>query len=52
MPLPTSPLNNFGYGLEFDATGRLDDLRIDFEAIAEHIYQLERAARAREAGWR
>lgn len=50
VPLPTSPLNKFGYGLEFDALGRLDDLRIDFEGIAEHIYQLDRAARIGGSG--
>jgi penicillin-insensitive murein endopeptidase len=44
VPLPTSMVNRWGYDLEFDDSGRLDDLRIDYEAIAEHIYQLHLAA--------
>jgi len=44
-PLPTSVFNKFGYGLEFDASGRLDELRIDFVAIGAHLVQLDRAAR-------
>lgn len=43
--LPVNSLNHFGYGLEFDATGSLGDLRIDFEAMAEHLYQLAEAAK-------
>jgi penicillin-insensitive murein DD-endopeptidase len=42
--LPTTALNKFGYALEFDNKGALDDLRIDFEALAEHLYQLDKAA--------
>lgn len=42
--LPTNAANKFGYALEFDATGKLGDLRIDFEAMAEHLYQLAAAA--------
>lgn len=45
--LPSNPLNKFGYGLEFDKRGVLDDLRIDFEAMAEHLYQLSEAAKKR-----
>ena len=41
VPLPTHVLNKFGYDLEFDAEGRHRNLRIDFEAIAEHLYQLD-----------
>ncbi|HWW73013.1 MAG TPA: penicillin-insensitive murein endopeptidase [Duganella sp.] len=47
VPLPTNSLNKFGYGLEFDASGSLGDLRIDFEAMAEHLYQLAEAAKRR-----
>lgn len=47
--IPRSPFNKFGYALEFDSAGRLDDLTIDFDAIAEHLYALDRAARARGA---
>lgn len=53
VALPTNPLNKWGYGLEFDAEGRLDDLAIDFEAIAEHIYHLREASlRHRVDIWR
>ena len=52
VPLPTSPFTRFGYDLEFDAEGRLDDLRIDFEALAEHLHELHRAAEARGVGIR
>jgi len=52
IPLPTRPWNKWGYSIEFDARGRVDDLAIDFEAIAEHIYQLHRAAQAHGAGIR
>ncbi|MFC0253072.1 penicillin-insensitive murein endopeptidase [Massilia consociata] len=45
--LPASPLNRFGYDLEFDGNGRLDDLRIDFVAIAAHLNQLDKQARQR-----
>lgn len=43
--LPTSIQNKFGYELEFNARGALDDLQIDFEAMAEHLYQLAEAAK-------
>ncbi len=53
VALPTSALNKWGYGLEFDADGRLDELQIDFEAIAEHIYHLREASlRHRVDIWR
>ena len=45
VPLPASALNRFGYGIDFDEAGRFEDLRIDFGAIAEHLYQLDRVAR-------
>ena len=43
--LPTTALNKFGYGLEFDAHGTLDHLHIDFEAMGEHLYQLAESAK-------
>jgi penicillin-insensitive murein DD-endopeptidase len=50
---PTSPLNKWGYNLEFDARGRHEDLSIDFEAIGAHLVALHRAARSNGAGiWR
>jgi penicillin-insensitive murein endopeptidase len=44
--LATRPWNRFGYGIEFDKTGRAGDLQIDFEAIAMHLGYLQKAARA------
>jgi len=53
VPLPTSVLNKWGYDLEFDSEGRLDNLAIDFDAIAEHIYQLHRKAKEADGDiWR
>jgi penicillin-insensitive murein DD-endopeptidase len=50
VPLPGGVTNRFGYDIEFDGEGHYEDLRIDFEAIAEHLYQLDAAARARGYG--
>jgi penicillin-insensitive murein endopeptidase len=44
VPLPTSPLNKFGYALEFDDSGRMDDYSIDFGAVAKHLLELNKAA--------
>lgn len=41
VALPSSVLNKWGYALEFDADGKTENLKIDFVAIAEHIYQLQ-----------
>jgi penicillin-insensitive murein endopeptidase len=46
VPVPTSPWTRFGYGFDFDSLGQYGKLRIDFEAIAEHLAALDRAARA------
>lgn len=46
VPLPTDLTDKLGYDLEFDAQARHGDYAIDFEALAEHLYQLDRAARA------
>lgn len=48
--LPANADNRFGYGLEFDDDGRLGDDRIDFEAIAEHLFALHAAARVAGIG--
>ncbi len=48
--LPRSAANRYGYDAEFDNAGRMDRLQIDFEAIAVHLYQLDRQARKRGAG--
>lgn len=53
VPLPTSIENKFGYGLEFDINGKLDDLAIDFEAISAHIAAIKKAAETEGVGiWR
>ncbi|MBT8065836.1 MAG: penicillin-insensitive murein endopeptidase [Gammaproteobacteria bacterium] len=53
VKLPSSVLNKWGYDLEFDSDGRLDDLQIDFDAIAEHVYQLDVIAKRQGIGiWR
>lgn len=49
VPLPTGPMNRFGYDIEFDAKARYGEYRIDFAALAEHLYQLDVAARANGA---
>ncbi len=50
VPLPTSVTNRFGYDIEFDAGGKFGAYRIDFSAIAEHLYQLDVAAKSMDAG--
>lgn len=52
VPLPTNILNMWGYDLEFDSVGRLDDLIIDAETMAEHIYQLHRISEKHGIGIR
>jgi len=49
VPLPTGITNRFGYDIEFDADARYGEYSIDFPAMAEHLYQLHVAARARGA---
>jgi penicillin-insensitive murein endopeptidase len=48
--LPTALGNRFGYDIEFDPQGRYANYQIDFTALAEHLYQLHRAAIQRGAG--
>ena len=45
VALPTSVFNKFGYNIEFDKKGKYEELTIDFEALAAHIYFLNEAAR-------
>jgi penicillin-insensitive murein endopeptidase len=49
VPIPTAPTTRFGYDLEFDAEAQLDELQIDFVALAEHLYQLNAAAQRNNA---
>lgn len=50
VPIPTRVNEKFGYSAEFDADARWDGYRIDFNALAEHLYQLHRAAAAHGIG--
>lgn len=50
VPLPTSVTSRFGYDIEFDKDGRFEEYRIDFEGLAEHLYQLYEVAKARGVG--
>lgn len=50
VTLPTPVGERFGYDIEFDAQGRWGEYRIDFAALAEHLYQLHRAAADRGIG--
>lgn len=45
VPLPHSPLEKFGYDIEFNDLGRCDDYVIDFDAMGEHLLALDQAAR-------
>lgn len=50
VALPSAVTNKFGYGIEFDSRAQFENLTIDFEAIAEHLYSLHRAAKAEGIG--
>lgn len=45
--LPGSAANKYGYAWEFDGAGKADGLTIDYEALAEHLVQLDRAGKQR-----
>jgi len=45
--LPTPATQRFGYDIEFDKDARYGEYSIDFAAMAEHLYLLNQAARAR-----
>jgi penicillin-insensitive murein endopeptidase len=52
VPLPTSALNKFGYGIEFSLDGRFEDLAIDFEAMAAHLAAVRATAASANVGIR
>ena len=52
VPLSTHVFNKWGYDVEFDGRGRYEDVGIDFEAMAAHLVELQRAAEARGIGIR
>jgi penicillin-insensitive murein endopeptidase len=44
--MPTSIFNQYGYSVRFDRKGRYGSLKLDFEAMGEHLLALDKAARA------
>lgn len=50
VPLPTGVGNKFGYNINFDANAKYMGYTIDFEAIAEHLYQLDIASKTQDVG--
>jgi penicillin-insensitive murein DD-endopeptidase len=50
VPLPTGLGNRLGYDIEFNADAQHGEYSIDFPALAEHLYQLHAAAKARGVG--
>jgi penicillin-insensitive murein endopeptidase len=53
VPLPTNPVNRYGYDIEFDTRGRYEEYIIDYEALAAHLVALHQTARQHGAGiWR
>jgi penicillin-insensitive murein endopeptidase len=44
VELPIGITNQLGYNIEFDQDGRFDEFHIDFDAMAEHLLALRRAA--------
>jgi penicillin-insensitive murein DD-endopeptidase len=49
VALPTNIANKFGYDIEFDSHAKFRDYAIDFEAIGEHLYALDIAAKKLKA---
>lgn len=53
VEMKTNIFNKWGYNVEFDSKGRFENLKIDYEAMAMHIYALK--IKAKEDGvkiWR
>ena len=50
VPLPTSLTDKLGYDAEFNQEAKYGEYTIDFEALAEHLYQLDIAAKAAGSG--
>ncbi|MEZ0231494.1 MAG: hypothetical protein ACAH12_01535 [Methylophilaceae bacterium] len=50
VPLLTGLLEKFGYNIEFDSNGKYKNYTIDFDAIGEHLYQLDLAAKHHGSG--
>lgn len=47
--LPTHPFNLNGYALDFDSDGSLGGLKVDFDAMANHLLALRAAAEDQQA---
>lgn len=43
--LPTNPFNKFGYNIEFDASGKFEEFKIDYDALAAHIVELHKESK-------
>lgn len=52
VDLPIGITNKLGYNIEFDQSAIYDELRIDFDAMAEHLLALRRAADKHSVGIR
>lgn len=50
IPFPNGIGNKFGYGVEFNENASYEGYHIDFEAMGEHLYQLDVAAKTAGAG--
>ena len=50
VSFPANIFNKFGYNIEFDKNGKYEDLVIDFEALAAHLYFLNETARKHNVG--
>lgn len=50
VPLPTNLSDRLGYDVEFNQEAKYGGYSIDFEALAEHLYQLDMAATAAGSG--
>jgi len=50
VPLPTNLADKFGYDIGFNQDAKYGEYTIDFEALAEHLYQLDIAAKATGSG--
>ena len=51
IALPTGLTNRLGYDIEFDAHAKYGEYTIDFDSMAEHLYQLHVAAKRRRASF-
>jgi len=50
VKLPISPLNKFGYDIEFNTIAKYKDLTVDFEAMARHLVAIKNAADSLDVG--